>query len=161
MVELKVKIQSTYTSRLFATQELAILYRDYHLYFGDWTKYVSWIKEDLLTSEQRKMSLEEKNELQDGVLYKIYLVPSGIEISLGDKKPQTPLNLWKDLRDKRNGYLVETDWTQLSDSPLTAALKKEYKEYRNYLRVLPTLYNENSIESAVVRTFIEWRTGLR
>jgi len=38
------------------------------------------------------------------------------------------------IRDKRNGYLGKTDWTQMPDAPLTAEKKTEFAEYRQALR---------------------------
>ena len=40
-------------------------------------------------------------------------------------------------RVKRNALLKQSDWTQLSDSPLTPAQRKEWKEYRQALRDMP------------------------
>lgn len=41
------------------------------------------------------------------------------------------------LRNNRNTLLVESDWTQLSDSPLTDTKKTEWATYRQELRDLP------------------------
>lgn len=44
---------------------------------------------------------------------------------------------WQLLRLKRNRLLTETDWTQLSDGPLTPELQATYGRYRAALRDLP------------------------
>ena len=41
------------------------------------------------------------------------------------------------LRHMRNVLLRESDWTQLTDSPLTDSKKTEWKTYRQNLRDLP------------------------
>ena len=38
------------------------------------------------------------------------------------------------VRDIRNNYLLETDYTQLIDAPLSLDEKEKYREYRQYLR---------------------------
>ena len=41
-------------------------------------------------------------------------------------------------REKRDNLLVESDWTQVVDSPLTDEKKAEWVTYRAALRNLPT-----------------------
>jgi hypothetical protein len=41
---------------------------------------------------------------------------------------------WTQIRTTRNQYLVESDWTQLPDSPLTTEKKAEWTTYRQELR---------------------------
>ena len=45
---------------------------------------------------------------------------------------------WSDLRKQRDKLLAETDWTQVSDSPLSSDKKTEWANYRTALRDLPT-----------------------
>jgi hypothetical protein len=42
------------------------------------------------------------------------------------------------IRADRNAKLMTTDWTQLSDAPLTEAKKTEWATYRQQLRDYPT-----------------------
>ena len=42
-------------------------------------------------------------------------------------------------RSERNKLLTETDWTQVSDSPLSSDKKTEWANYRKALRDLPTV----------------------
>ena len=44
---------------------------------------------------------------------------------------------WIELRNRRNGYLSDSDWTQGPDSPLTEQQKQEWVTYRQTLRSLP------------------------
>ena len=46
-------------------------------------------------------------------------------------------NLKQDFIDDRNALLVDSDWTQMPDSPLTDAKKAEWATYRQALRDLP------------------------
>ena len=41
---------------------------------------------------------------------------------------------WANIRSRRNIELNESDWTQISDSPLTVEKKEEFKVYRQELR---------------------------
>lgn len=47
------------------------------------------------------------------------------------------LMAWGLVRAKRDSLITESDWTQMSDSPLTAEQKSEFVEYRKTLRDLP------------------------
>jgi len=45
------------------------------------------------------------------------------------------------LRSQRNSLLTETDWTQLSDCPLSPEQKENYIKYRQELRDIPGKYS--------------------
>jgi len=47
-------------------------------------------------------------------------------------------NVLEMLRNKRNELLKQSDWTQMSDSPLSDSKKTEWATYRQSLRDLPT-----------------------
>lgn len=64
--------------------------------------------------------------------------------------------LWKVLRSTRNKLLELTDKTQLADFPLDSKSRGHYREYRQYLRDCPKMFDEVSISSAKVKTFEEW-----
>ena len=49
-------------------------------------------------------------------------------------------DFWINVRNARNRLLLESDWTQLEDVPVTT--KNKYKEYRQELRDLPQTYNQ-------------------
>jgi hypothetical protein len=42
--------------------------------------------------------------------------------------------MWENIRVQRNELLLESDWTQLSDSPLSEEKKIEWQTYRQELR---------------------------
>ena len=55
-------------------------------------------------------------------------------------------NMWRSIRDRRNVFLTESDWTQLPDSPLTNQKQTEWQIYRQSLRDITTQLNPFSIE---------------
>lgn len=48
--------------------------------------------------------------------------------------------LWAIIRNTRGNLLSKTDWTQMSDSPLTESKKLEWRTYRQQLRDIPEVY---------------------
>ena len=54
------------------------------------------------------------------------------------------------LRDKRNDKLIASDWTQMSDSPLSESKKQEWATYRQQLRDLPVSYTDENEWSDIV-----------
>ena len=45
--------------------------------------------------------------------------------------------LWKSIRQTRNRLLTQSDWTQVSDNPITPQIKQAWQDYRQALRDLP------------------------
>ena len=70
-----------------------------------------------------------------------------------DKRTQ---DKWKNIRSNRNGFLAQTDWTQLPDVDLLPELLQAMKEYRQKLRDLTkdfdnpddVLFPDNPLESS-------------
>ena len=57
------------------------------------------------------------------------------------------------IRNKRDGLLLESDWTQVNDSPLTDTKKAEWATYRQALRDLPSQYtDDDSFEDVLFPT---------
>lgn len=53
---------------------------------------------------------------------------------------------WNDVRNQRNIFLMESDWTQGPDSPLSWKEKRKWKKYRQELRDIPQKYaNDNPL----------------
>lgn len=53
-------------------------------------------------------------------------------------------NKWDEIRNQRNELLITSDWTQLSDVPMTQEKNNEWKTYRQSLRDItnqPDPYN--------------------
>lgn len=68
-----------------------------------------------------------------------YTVVSG----QAERKPDSVIeattiaSAWVDLRAMRNGLLVDSDWTQVADAPITADTQIAWQTYRQALRDLP------------------------
>jgi len=55
-----------------------------------------------------------------------------------------------DLRQKRDSLLINSDWTQTIDSPLSDIKKQEWQTYRQELRDLPATYKDiESVEEVI------------
>ena len=66
---------------------------------------------------------------------------------LTDEEQQTIIDShWANIRSRRNIELNESDWTHISDSPLTVEKKEEWQIYRQSLRDITTQLNPFSIE---------------
>ena len=54
------------------------------------------------------------------------------------------------IREKRNLKLLDSDWTQMPDSPLSDAKKAEWAAYRQQLRDLPSSYTDDDDLNSIV-----------
>ena len=110
---------------------------------GFYTAFYStdvWKEEDIplpsveLTREQWQEALTGNYKVVDGVH------------KYDDTPKEIPLEqLYEGLRRQRNKLLLESDWTQLSDAPLSAEKKQEWADYRQQLRDLPDTVDINNI----------------
>lgn len=161
----KLTIKSVKTGEVkhleFKTAELAILYRDYHLAFGNFNKIVKWVEEKDLKDEDKPFIIDEKMEFINNSPVKLYRLTEGLELKIQETGIDTIVQFWKEFRKKRNLILSMTDWTQLPDSELSVDERKEYRSYRSYLRTLPSLHNDDSIINAKVYSLEEWKKGKR
>ena len=48
---------------------------------------------------------------------------------------------WAATRSRRDNLILETDFTQIADSPLTPEKKAEFTAYRQALRDIPQIYD--------------------
>ena len=62
--------------------------------------------------------------------------PTEAEIRAFDAEVSLELR-WDIVREERNGLLVESDWTQLNNAPLTPEQVSEWVNYRQALRNVP------------------------
>lgn len=53
--------------------------------------------------------------------------------------------------------LRNTDWTQVADEPISQDLRKEYREYRRYLRNIDRLWINEQLKEPRVLPFKEWK----
>ena len=49
---------------------------------------------------------------------------------------------WAVIREVRDALLAESDWTQVSDSPLSAGQREQWQIYRQALRDLPGAFSD-------------------
>ncbi len=85
------------------------------------------------------------------------IIPADYEIVIEDIVGIDPPHiLFERLRAERLILLAETDVTQLADYPLTSKEKGHMREYRAYLRGLPTQYSNDSIYEYKIKTYKEW-----
>lgn len=145
------------TTKSFESLELAILYKDYHLHFGVWSKFTKWIPEKNVAPEDKKYVLDKKQ--MGGVSF--CWVCSGLKFQILKNGDAGVNEVWDRIRKQRDALLVESDWTQLSDSPLSTEGKKDWRGYRDYLRAFPILHNDGSIVNAKIVSFKEWKAGKR
>lgn len=68
-----------------------------------------------------------------------YTVVNGVAVRKSDAEIAQRQDefAWLGFKNKRNGYLSDSDWTQAIDSPLTDDKKQEWATYRQALRDLP------------------------
>jgi hypothetical protein len=86
-----------------------------------------------------KPNIELTDEEWQQALTKNYKVINGIHTHFPFIQSQQ--ELLENIRNTRNTLLIESDWTQVEDSPLSEEKKTEWKNYRQELRDLTDLEN--------------------
>ena len=68
-----------------------------------------------------------------------YRIVDGVPVakSQSEKDEAEKARAWVELKNTRNEALLETDWSQVADAPISEATKEEYRQYRQALRDLP------------------------
>ena len=89
------------------------------------------VTEDPLPSEDRKLYII--SELN-------YTIDEQSKTVVGSRTvtPRSNTEAWAAIRLERNKKLFQTDWTQLTDSPLSSKEKSDFQIYRQVLRDLTT-----------------------
>lgn len=101
-----------------------------------YTKYITAtgviVGSGVTNSQLSDIPLENSQSIIEGVFdvekYKI----------IDGKAVEQTIDFWIAVRIERNNLLSESDWTQMSDSPLSDSKKTEWATYRQSLRDLPT-----------------------
>ena len=84
------------------------------------------------------ISLETNQSIIEGIFEaEKYKIIDGIAV-------EQTIDIWIEARLKRNALLLESDWTQIQDAPLSDAIKLKWKNYRQLLRDLPNS-NKNAL----------------
>lgn len=71
-------------------------------------------------------------------------LPGKVWIETGTFENAIPVYDWDIIRELRDAQLVDTDWTQVTDCPLSAEKIQEFAIWRNALRNLPQLFENPS-----------------
>lgn len=82
-------------------------------------------------------NIELSEEEWQQALSKNYKVINGIHTYSAFNQNQQ--EILENVRSTRNALLIESDWTQLVDSPLSEEKKNEWQNYRQELRDLTTI----------------------
>lgn len=77
--------------------------------------------------------------------------------SFGGDNDLTEEDLLKYMRRKAWQYLRNTDWTQVADEPLRMEVRKEYREYRQYLRNIDLIWKNKQMTEPSVMRFEQWK----
>ncbi len=101
-----------------------------------YTKYITAtgviVGSGVTNSQLSDIPLENNQSIIEGVFdvekYKI----------IDGKAVEQTIDFWIAVRIERNNLLSKSDWTQMSDSPLSDSKKTEWATYRQSLRDLPT-----------------------
>ena len=73
---------------------------------------------------------EDIPELIDGVWTENWIIVDATQEEIDERLT----NKWWEVRDERNSRLNSSDWTQITDSPLTEEQKNAWRQYRQELR---------------------------
>lgn len=69
--------------------------------------------------------------------------------------PEKPLEIKiKEIRRQRDSLLVQTDKYMITDYPISEENREKYKQYRQYLRDLPT---DEAFPNIEIQTFDKWK----
>jgi hypothetical protein len=91
--------------------------------------------------KKESMNLQGENVIEGVADDSIHIIVNGKVQEKPVDESQLIAGKQSELRLIRNALLAETDWTQVSDAPLTKAKKDKYKSYRKALRDLPLKYD--------------------
>lgn len=121
----------------------------------------SWGKPEaimLVTEMVGSMELIEKVKGPMGVPAFKVRIPADYEITITEHKSgDTPEDMFKKLRKDREDRLAACDKTQLADYPMDSKDKGFWREYRQYLRNLPTYYSDLTVNDYKIMEFKKWK----
>lgn len=85
-----------------------------------------------------------KEQWQEATANKCGLIDGAHAVIL-DTEAEAQEKAFKALRSQRDMLLLQSDWTQLQDAPLTDAQRQSWATYRQSLRDLPATFDINNI----------------
>ena len=92
------------------------------------------------TSKQKMLDNNPGIAFLDGVVPDVnrYRVNVAVTPHVVELKPEPTIDIARHVRIERTKLLKISDWTQTTDSPLSASKKAEWATYRQALRDMPT-----------------------
>ena len=107
----------------------------YNIETGDITR-IATLADDMIDANTQ----EGENWVEGIYNRETQKVENGLVVSIADEilNQRKIDNAWIDLRQYRDISLVESDWTQTLDAPLSDSKKAEWAAYRQILRDLPS-----------------------
>ena len=145
---------------VFQSHKEATIYKQYHFTFGDWSYGSEWVFD--IDDSLKEFVVDSASVIKEGVVAKSYLISRKWKIKEAFvSQAAGTVKSWIRFRAARDTLLKGSDWTQLADAPMTTADRVDWKKYRQYLRDVPSLHTDVTIENAKVASFEEWRAGVR
>jgi len=100
-----------------------------------------WDIQDIPTENRIELT---KDQWVEGVTLNCRVV-NGVHTVITQTEEERTAIKYDQLRSTRDKLLAESDWTQMSDCPLTDAQKASWATYRQSLRDLPSTVDINNI----------------
>lgn len=118
-----------------------MIYTKYHTQTGE-------IISNFITSGDVEKRLQDGESCIEGCYDPaLFQIVDGMPVEIPEASTTAFGDLVDDLRAYRDDLLKQSDWSQLPDSPLSATEQEAYRNYRQALRDVPSLYG--SLEQAV------------
>lgn len=118
-------------------------------------------KERWISQKPKGDHLDERQLEFDGQRHKQYLIPAEFEVEIVDNREELRKlevkQRWEKLRNDRNEMLQNTDYMMLADAPVDREGKRDFIEYRQYLRDIPVLYQRGQIKDLCVMSLEQWK----
>lgn len=142
----------------------ATKYQAFYEYFKSITEALNFTQPEIALAYLKKMKCDDsliKKELVNKLIEMLSVFDARtfyqhVEHIIVDNNTNASTLKFKELRRCILDKLKESDFTQLADAPISTDIKKLYREYRQYLRGLPSQHNNITILKAKVPSFEIW-----
>ena len=126
------KLKEDYPNTSFPDEFTSDLLAEYNVFFVNVVPYVS---------DHTKNYTEGTPSFTNGQYYQNWIVSDASQAEINERVS----NQWANVRQERNKYLQECDWTQLRDAPFPENKRGEWVIYRQSLRDVTTQSNPFNI----------------
>lgn len=105
---------------------------NFHVLDSETHRKYGWYPLRVVPSQKGENDVVVRQEfvLEENEVVQYEIIRPKTEEELQEEKNQK----WDGIRMERHELLLQSDWTQMTDSPLTESKKEEWKEYRQALR---------------------------